>query len=155
MFIVTSQRPGFTLSGCTLLSAKRIVAEASTAPSKISFRMTSFSRFWVHSPHLLGPRHGIHLRTTFHRAGQPARAFLCNTQHGKSATVISIPNSICRRGGTPAKTLSRCYVCACKALLWTTPENGFLSLSVHAPAATASFNLFLSARSCFSPLLAS
>src|ERR1700730_894350 len=81
MFIVTSQRPGFILSGCTLLSAKRIVAEASTAPSKISFRMTSFSRFWVHSPHLLGPRHGIHLRTTFHRAG-PLN--LCLDCHNRS-----------------------------------------------------------------------
>jgi hypothetical protein len=82
-----------TFSGCTLLSAKRIVADASTAPSKTIFRMSSSSRFWPHSPHLLGPQHGSHLRTTLNRAARPVRAFLCNTPHRKSATVTTIPNS--------------------------------------------------------------
>src|ERR1700681_3022499 len=37
--------------------------------------------------------------------------------------------------GAPYPILVRC---ACKALVWITAENGFHSLSVHAPAATAS-----------------
>jgi hypothetical protein len=64
MFIVTSQSPGLTLSGCTLPSAKRTVAEARTAPSKIIFRIvvllqilaTLTSSIWPCSSHYVPAR---------------------------------------------------------------------------------------------------